>query len=553
MSIPPRFFVRAGSRFPSLQDYNSAGHQFTDAYVRPLTYTITVEDFPGMHLSQKGTNEDQQQSSRSGGHLHYSPDIYQLDCPADTTGWVFTLNGRLSQPATGRNPTDSKVHIEKAKNLVSLTGPFPITGDGDNPWNHTFEVPGQGTYGVTAYRMSGTKSSYEVAATLTIKDYLIASIGDSAASGEGNPDTPGIPANLGSHPWWSYVIPGYNIYVIAEEYYNWEKEQVALAAPQIARGLDVTLDMNPEPVWLEEKAHRSLRSGHAYAAQSLEDLEEGTVVTFLPFGRSSSDILNGLIGPRISGGNEIDSWVRNVGQIDELKATVGTRRIDAVLIYIGVNDIGVASTLDTLVEGDAPIIGYGSPVDAYTHAQDAATRNLTQLPARFAKLAEALSTLNVGQIYLTEYPTGLFDDANGNPAPGCELFAAPDLNISQSDAMLVQDIASKINGQLKAAAEKYHWIYITGIDQQLRGRGYCTRPGERAFVQCGESLLMQGDTEGTIHPNSFGHLAIGKAVAESVLNNTISPPAVRPAQDNQWQQFDDVMAALAGNAGQPGQ
>jgi hypothetical protein len=559
--VPPRFSVRAESRFPRLQDYNSDGHQFDNTYVNPLNYTITVEDFPGMHLSQKGTNPDQQQASGSAGHnVHYSPDIYTLDCPANTTGWVFRLNGRLSQPAPGRNPTASEVHLGGKKDLAGLTGPFAVAGGSNplpradnNPWNWGFEVPGQGIYGVSAYRMSGTTVSETKTATLTIKDYLVASIGDSAASGEGNPDVPGTPADFGSHSWWEYIIPVYNIYVIADEAYNWEKDAVALTIPQIARGADVTLDMDPKPIWLEEKAHRSLGSGHAYAARSLEDLSEGTVVTFLPFGRSGSDISNGLIGPRTSDGSPIDSWVENLGQIDELKATVGTRRIDALLIYIGVNDIGVASTLTNLVEGDAPILGQGNPTQARIHAQEVASLNLMNLSAKFDILANAVSTLNVGQIYLTEYPTGLFDDGNGNPAPGCELFGGPDLKISPEDAKLVQGLASQLNDELRAAANKYHWIYITGIDQQLRGRGYCTGPDRRAFVQCGESLLMQGDTEGTIHPNPFGHLAIAKAVAESVLNNTINPPATSLTQGNRWQQLDDAMAALAGNTGQPGQ
>jgi lysophospholipase L1-like esterase len=554
-TVRPRFFVRAESRFPSLWDYNSDGHQFEDSYVNPVSYTITVEDFPGMHLYQKGTNPDENQGPRSGGHLHYSPDVYELDCPADTTGWRFTLNGRISQPAAGRDPSDTKVHLEGKTLLPKLIDSFAVVGGSNpvpperanyNPWDWHFAVPGQGTYSVTAYRMSGANIISQQTGTLTIKDYLIASIGDSAASGEGNPDVPGIPAEFFSHSWWEYIIPYYDVYVIADDYYNWAKQAVATDVPVIARAGGLTINMRPGPTWLEEKAHRSLHSGHAYAAQSLEDLYEGTVVTFLPFGRSGSDIPNGLIGPRISDGNEIDSWVRNVGQIDELKATVGSRRIDALLVYIGINDIGVSGTLTDLIEGDAPIIGQGDPTAARRHAQEVATINLGKLPSKLDTLAKAFSTLNVGQIYLTEYPTGLFDDRNGNPAPGCELFGYPELKISLDDAKLVKEIASKINGILKTAADHYHWIYITGIDQQLGGRGYCTGPGRRAFTQCGESLLTQGDTEGTIHPNSFGHLAIGKAVAQSILDNTVNPPG--PTPGNRWQQLDNAMTILAEKA-----
>ena len=42
----------------------------------------------------------------------------------------------------------------------------------------------------------------------------------------------------------------------------------------------------------------------------------------------------------------------------------------------------------------------------------------------------------------------------------------------------------------------------------------------RYFVRAKESLASQGDTEGTIHPNSLGSQAIGVAIAKAVKRNT---------------------------------
>jgi hypothetical protein len=39
-------------------------------------------------------------------------------------------------------------------------------------------------------------------------------------------------------------------------------------------------------------------------------------------------------------------------------------------------------------------------------------------------------------------------------------------------------------------------------------------------VQAEESMAMQGDTEGTIHPNPDGAAVIGKRVAAAVKKNT---------------------------------
>src|SRR4051812_23940288 len=103
--------------------------------------------------------------------------------------------------------------------------------------------------------------------------------------------------------------------------------------------------MDPDPVWLEPRAYRSLRSGHAHAARLLEDRAKGTVVTFLPFGRTGSEIENGLLGPRRTGGHSDDGWIGDIGQVQEVARTLGKRQIDALLIYIGVNDMGGAARL----------------------------------------------------------------------------------------------------------------------------------------------------------------------------------------------------------------
>ena len=546
--VPPRFIVQAASRFPRLGiDYDPVAHAFASTYLNPGGYTITVEDFPGKTLLHEGSEPDQQRPGTA--NLHRGEDTFKLDCPTDTSGWRFRLTGHPErQTPIGPPPPAINEHGEKY--LLTTSGIFHEDRD-DNAWNWSFRVPGPGTYTVTVYRMSGATVNETKTATLTVEDYLVVSIGDSAASGEGNPDVPGAPASFFHHHWWKYIIPLYNVYELSEEAINAGETILGANEPQLARAGDFEIDMDPEPVWLEKEAHRSLRSGHAYAAQLLEDLQKGTVITFLPFSRSGSEIPFGLIGPRTSGSTIIDLWAGSLGQIDEVKNTIGTRRIHALLIYIGVNDIGVASTLKNLVEGDAPILGQGDPTQAREDAMAVALKKLEDLPQRFDDLAALLAVLNVGQVYLTEYPTGLFDDVNGISAPGCEVFSGPMLNLSRRDAELVQFLASQLNTVLAAVAAKYHWIYVAGIDQRLRRSGYCTSFDRRAFVTCVESLLMQGDTEGTIHPNFRGHKAIGEVIAASVLNNTIRGPGLAPG--TRVLQLSDSQAAPPGNAGQPGQ
>jgi hypothetical protein len=534
VKVPARFEVLATSRHPRLGiDYNPVTHAFTDTYLNPRDYAITVDDFPGKTLFKDGSEPDQQRPGTT--HPHRSPDIYKLDCPADTTGWQFRLTGQPTRRLPV-GPPPPKITAHGATNLLTTTGGFD-EGREDNAWNWRFTVPGPGTYTVTVNRMSGATVNKTGTATLTIEDYLVVSIGDSFASGEGNPDVPGSPKGFDPDlGWWDVFFPPLALFHLSEAAYEWGKEQVAENLPQLARAGKVSIDMEPEPVWLEREGHRSLRSGHAYAAQLLEGLQQGVLVTFLPFARSHSEIQNGLIGPRIDDHTQIDGWIGDIGQIDELLHTIGARRINALLISIGANDIGAVNTLKNLVAGDAPVLGQNDATQARHDAEAAALAKLAALPAKFDDLAAALTVLNIGQIYLTEYPTTMFDDVNGNPAHGCEVFSGPQLNLSIRDADLVKSLASQLNNALADAAAKHHWIYINGIDQRFHGRGYCTPDGERYFVQCVESLLMQGDTEGTIHPNDLGHKAIGEAVAIHVREHTIDAP-----------QLGGGVAALAGS------
>jgi lysophospholipase L1-like esterase len=118
-------------------------------------------------------------------------------------------------------------------------------------------------------------------------DHLIVSIGDSYASGEGVPDSPGL-----------------------------------------------------NTVWVEPEAHRSFRAGPALAAKDWENTIEGDLVSFLSFATSGAEFKEGLFEPQ-------DDW-QVVGQLKEVERTVGDRTIDALLISIGGNDIGFADVLKIL-------------------------------------------------------------------------------------------------------------------------------------------------------------------------------------------------------------
>lgn len=137
--------------------------------------------------------------------------------------------------------------------------PVKITGKGTVPSPNqlaktckvNLNLPeGQYDVSMTATMKDGNKKSWSE--HITVKNILIVSIGDSIASGEGNPDR-------------------------AQKFGKFDT---------VEKG----------PVWIDKQCHRSEFSGPAQAALQIERQDPHTSVTFLSFACSGAEIYKGLIG-----------------------------------------------------------------------------------------------------------------------------------------------------------------------------------------------------------------------------------------------------------------
>lgn len=145
--------------------------------------------------------------------------------------------------------------------------------------------------------------------------------------------------------------------------------------------------MKTEPVWVEPGAYRSFQAGPALAAEELENTTNGDLVTYLSFASSGAEIENGLLEPQ-------REW-QTVGQLEEVKQTVGDRPIDALVVSIGGNDVGFAPGLKALaLLPDLAGIG----VNRYVR------RQMGELEENFKELVKQIDRLNPRYVFVTEYP-----------------------------------------------------------------------------------------------------------------------------------------------------
>ncbi len=222
-------------------------------------------------------------------------------------------------------------------------------------------------YGVTVVATrSGIRGNGRVA--VTIRDLLVVGLGDSYASGEGNPDS-------------------------------------------------------SSPVrWQDRRCHRSARSFEALTAARLEAATEKSSVTFVSLACSGASIPTGMLGGYAgiepSGGGMLPP------QVAAMQALIGRRTPTAVLVSIGINDLGFGSIArfcfdDGVDQAAAATIDCWSkpfPKAASPATLQASVRALAALlPARYAQLAAGLQQAGIptSRVYVTEYPSAT-RDAQGN-------------------------------------------------------------------------------------------------------------------------------------------
>ena len=369
------------------------------------------------------------------------------------------------------------------------------------------------------YLVSLTVSAGSQLATATeeivVADHLIVAIGDSYASGEGNPESNTIdtsgPINRVAGIWADDGVGG----------------PVATT---------------------HRRAHRSTLAATPQAALVLEDRDDQSSVTLLFTARTGAAIEEGLLGPHPGSESENPP---EVPQIDAVAAMLGceptndgprcNRTIDALTISIGGNDVGFNVVIGGLVVAD-PDLAFRL---AYNIAKNeifrVAEKGIQELPAKYEALDQAIrSRLDVDRIYLVAYPStvGAGDDL-------CEIAAedlVPGLEADREEILeAVERVLEPLGRAMATAAAEHGWVFVDSHLDDFATHGYCgtdpypataypgnpfpqpvTVPADsemRWFRRADESALIQGAsgsafrpadlaTSGTLHPNEYGHQSI---------------------------------------------
>jgi hypothetical protein len=271
------------------------------------------------------------------------------------------------------------------------------------------------------------------------------------------------------------------------------------------------------PPWVDERCHRSTKSGLSLAARRLEDRSSRSTVTLVNLACSGAEVDSGLLGPYAG----IDppavpdpNAEFGLGTAPPLEAQIDAarrwlcggdicrsdaRHVDAIFLSIGINDLSFSGIV---VDCANPL---NAPCQNDLGLQQDIETGLVQVATGLEDLAARLTGPFAGtEVYLMQYPDDPFNGRNGGD--GCGVLRW----IDEDEAAWMHSVGRRLDANLKGFALRHRFYLVDGVARAFRGHGYCA--GSTWFVGVAESFLRQRGKDGALHPNRRGHDALARRI-----------------------------------------
>ncbi len=368
-----------------------------------------------------------------------------LELQSDGRGWArnmvnrlcIDLAGRVSEPCTRDGVKESYLTPVDHPVIVRLTGQIPVGAtcawsfdDGEGPRQSTFDcaepVNLRARYGrptvATVEVSSGLEAPQRIATEIRVRDIFIAGLGDSIASGEGNPDRP-IALSDEGFCFRSYLgTAGAQYYRPSRAGYKGGR---ACEAPDTLQAWQ-----RQSALWFNSACHRSLYSYQTRTALALAAQHPHIAVTYLPLACTGATIPDGLFGSQRAREcpptKSASSCLGTVNaQLAELREAVTAakrrqpeRKLDLILLSIGANDINFSGLVaDVIVDTPTERVLFRR-TGVMGSVDDSRAALVRDLPQSFSKLREALKPLvgDMSRVVYVSYANPTL--GAGAPCPG---------------------------------------------------------------------------------------------------------------------------------------
>jgi hypothetical protein len=369
-----------------------------------------------------------------------------LEVQSDGRGWArnivnrlcIDLSGRISEPCNRDNVRESYLTPTEHPVAVRLTGAVPVGAtcawsfdDGDAPRQSTHDcaepINFRARYGrstvATVDVSSGSDAPQHLTTEIMVRDIFIAGLGDSIASGEGNPDRPIALSDDG------FCFRSSYFGAANAQYYR--PSRAGYKGGRACEAQDsLQVWQHQSALWLNSACHRSLYSYQTGTALALAVQYPHIAVTYLPLACTGATIAEGLLGTQrareclpTKSGSACQTTVN--AQVAELRDAITAakrrqpdRKLDLVLLSIGANDVNFSGLVaDVIVDSKTERVlfrrsGVMGSVD------DSRAAMARDVPTGFSKLREALKPLvgDMSHVVYVSYANPTLSD--GAPCAG---------------------------------------------------------------------------------------------------------------------------------------
>lgn len=368
-----------------------------------------------------------------------------LERQSEGRGWArnvvnrlcIDLAGRVNEPCSRDGVKESYLTPNDHPVTVRLTGAVPVGAvcawtfdDGDGPRNTTQDcaepINLRVRYGkptmATADVGGGAEAAARVSTAIEVRDLLIAGLGDSIGSGEGNPDR-AIALSDDGFCFKSYIGG-------AGQFYR--PSRAGFKGGRACEAPDTLLNWQKNSaIWLNAACHRSLYSYQTRTALALAVRHPHIAVTYLPLACSGATIADGLFGPQSARecfhprpGVPCPTSVGS--QLAELREALSAARkrqprraLDLMLLSIGANDINFSGLVaDVIVDSptERALFRRSGVIGSIEESRTALRQNL---PQNFARLRTALKDVvdDLSKVVFVTYADPALA-GRGEPCPG---------------------------------------------------------------------------------------------------------------------------------------
>ncbi len=371
----------------------------------------------------------------------------------------------------------------------------------------------------------------EVREDIRVRDLFIVGIGDSFASGEGNPD---VPVKLSRERFANYGGSSVD-YFVNRGYPTREGDWKVIGD---------SVFMEKKALWSNQSCHRSLYSHQLRASLQLAIENPRRAVTFVSFACAGAQVTHGLFlrfkgnewsltppkhaqisdvalaqcggrraaNTRYSRAFGIGGKLEILHDLDVYKCDrKKARKIDLLMVSIGGNDVGFSSLVANVVVKDSnklkTIGGWMGHILTATQARV----KFSELKLRYKALNRALHNVlhipwpQADRVLLTGYPNLSFrDEGRQVCADGVEgMDVAPLFSLSTNRARRAERFADQLNDFMRKQAKRFKWTYVDGHRSLFLDHGVCAKD-ERGGDKIAETLHMPFHVNGRWVPYNPG-------------------------------------------------